>query len=67
MRAVGVRAQEQSAMAVVNGEVDEVLDGPSFTIGEPSEPVPQSALQQDHRLVAMDKGVSFDEVDYRSE
>ena len=50
-------------MATENGESGDDLDGPTFTIGDP---VPQSALH-DHPRAAMDKGVSFDEMDYQSE
>ena len=49
-------------MATEDGEME---DGIEFTIGSPSEPVPQSALQD--RYMSVDKGVSYDEVDYRSE
>ena len=52
-------------MAVENGEFEEDIEVPSFTIGEPSEPVPQSAVLHDHHI-AMDKGVSYDEVDFQS-
>ena len=50
-------------MAAESGEAGDDLDGPTFTIGEP---VPQSALH-DRPRAAMDKGVSFDEMDYQSE
>ena len=52
-------------MAMENGEMEDDIEGPNFTIGSPSEPVPQSALQD--RYMSADKGVSYDEVDYRSE
>ena len=51
-------------MAMESGGAGD-LDGPNFTIGPPSEPVPQSALR-DHHMI-MDKGVPFDEMDYQSE
>ena len=51
-------------MEVENGDLEDALDGPSFTIGSPSEPVPQAALRD--RYLSMDKGVEFDEVDYQS-
>lgn len=49
-----------------DGEVEDISDGPGFTIGSPSEPVPQAALE-DRYLDKHDKGVPFDEVDYQSE
>lgn len=52
-------------MAVESSEAEDVLDGPSFTIGPPSEPVPQSALEDRYR--GLETGVSYDEVDYESE
>ena len=52
-------------MAVESGDIEDALDGPNFTIGSPSSPVPQSGLKD--RYMAMDKGVpAYDEVDYQS-
>ena len=49
-----------------DGSIDDFLDGPSFTIGPPSEPFPQAAamaVQDRYR----DKGTPYDEQDYQSE
>lgn len=51
-------------MAVESSEAEDALEGPSFTIGPPSEPVPQSALEDRYR--GLEQGVSYDEVDYES-
>lgn len=51
-------------MAVESSEAEDVLEGPSFTIGPPGEPVPQSALEDRYR--GLEQRVSYDEVDYES-
>ena len=48
-----------------DGSIDDFLDGPSFTIGPPSEPLPQAAMAVQDRY--RDKGTPYDEQDYQSE